>query len=513
MALRASSRWIGRGALCAGCVLAANSAHATDAMRFPDNGTQQLARGGAWVARATNPLATLYNPAALSTQKSAVLLNANFSLFKECFTREGPGSTLVSPRPFGYPPNVCNSNSGSPAFLPALAGAWRVTDRLGLGYSVAPPSLYGRTSFPETVGAKNGFGAVQQVPSPQRYMLLNLGGFLINQTFSAGYSILPNLHVGAGFIWGMGKLDLTSTAMALPPNGPPPFRDDPTGDVWAQVNVADWFIPGFVAGVLYSPISMVDVGLSVTAQEAFDAHGDVTAKANYWTGNGVSANPSVTNSSNIQPGLAHFKLNTPLEVKLGVRFHMPRNGAATASFTASRDPIVDDRFDVEVDASYSRNSQYKYVGLTFPARPIVAINGTGGGVLPQNANVVLNLRDSVGVRLGGDYVLLPGLLALRAGAWFEPSIQDAKDLNVTMVASQRIGLAGGVQVRLGRFDVEAGYLHVFFATLDNGGNGELRALTGDAANQPVPYRSPYPVNGGRLTASANIFSLGGTAHF
>jgi long-subunit fatty acid transport protein len=508
---RGSSRWIGC-ALCAGCVLTTVSAYATDAMRFPDNGTQQLARGGAWVARATNPLAALYNPAALATQKSGVLLNANFSFFKECFTREGPGSTLTTPAGVAYPPDVCNKNSGAPALLPTLAGAWRVTDRLGLGYSVSPPSLYGRTSFPETVGAKNGFGVVEQIPSPQRYMLLNLDGVLIDQTFSVGYSILPNLHVGAGFIWGMGKLDVTSTAMALPPNGQP-YQDNPTDDVWAQVNVADWFIPGFVAGVLYSPISMVDVGLSVTAQEAFDGHGDLTAKANYWTGNGVAANPSITNTADIQSGLAHFSLNNPLEVKLGVRFHMPRNGAATPSFTASRDPIVDDLFDVEVDASYSRNSQYQNVGLSFPARPVVAINGTGGGTLPQDAAVALNLHDSVGVRLGGDYVLLPGLLALRAGAWFEPSAQDAKDLNVTVVASQRIGLAGGAQVRLGRFDVEVGYLHVFFATQDNNGNGDIRALTGDAANQPTPYRSPYPINGGRLTASANIFSLGGTAHF
>ncbi len=503
------------GALVAGAALYAESASATDAMRFPDNGTEQMGRSGAWVARASNPLATLYNPAALPTQGTGVLLDVNAVFFKECFTRAGPGSTVtLGASGAAKYPTTCNDNSGTPSPLPSAAFAWRVTDKLGLGFSVSPPSLYGHTSFPETIPisyqSASGRTISTQVASPQRYMLLDLNGVVLNQTLSAGYSITDRLHVGAGFIWGVGSLDVTSTTMSLPPDNQ--VQDNPTADIWAKVHASDWFIPGVVVGVLYSPLDQLDIGLSVTAQEALDAHGDLTAKANYWTDRGsVSGNPTVTQST----GTAHFKLPNPFDVRLGARFHMPSAGGKLVmdGGKSVRDPLVDDLFDVEVDGSYTRNSVYKSVYLRFPQTPPIPIQGTGG-VVPPNGDVAMNLTgDTIGVRVGGDYNVLPGKLAVRAGGWFEPSVQHAQDLNATVVASQRIGVSGGATYRLGRFDLEAGYMHVFFATQDNGGNGDIRALSGKASAMPVAYRSPYPINGGKLTASANIVSLGATMHF
>lgn len=502
------------GALAAGAVLYAGAASATDAMRFPDNGTEQMARGGAWVARASNPLATLYNPAALSTQASGVLLDVNGVFFKECYTREGSGSTVAvgtgTPK---YPPGVCNDNRNVPQPLPSLAAAWRVTDKLGIGLSISPPSLYGHTSFPDTVPitylSPAGRTISTQVATPQRYMLLSLGGIVLNQTLSAGYSITDRLHVGAGFIWGVGSLTVTNATMSVASD---PNQEDPTKDVWAQVHVSDWFIPGFVVGALYSPIDQLDLGLSVTAQEAFDAHGDISLKANYWDSKGVSNSPVVTESSDIQKGLAHFRLPNPFDVRLGARFHMPRKGGKVmiSGGKSVRDPLVDDVFDVEVDGSYTRNSAYQSVYLRFPQSPDITVKGIGG-IVPKNADVPLNLKgDTVGIRVGGDYVVLPGKLAVRAGGWFEPSTQRPEDLNVTVVASQRIGVAGGLTYRLGKFDLEGGYMHVFFETQDNGGNGRIRALSGAATTN---YRSPYAVNGGKLTASANIVSLGATMRF
>lgn len=504
------------GALAVGAVLCSGRAFATDAMRFPDNGTEQMARGGAWVARASNPLAVLYNPATLPTQRTGVLLDVNAVFFKECFTRAGPGSTVtVGASGAAKYPTTCNDNRNKPSPLPSAGFVWRVTDKLGLGLSVSPPSLYGHTSFPEIVPVSyqsaSGRTISTQVGSPQRYMILGLDGILLNTTISAGYSITDRLHVGAGFIWGAGSLTVTSATMSLPPDTQ--IQDDPNADIWAQVKAQDFFIPGAVVGVLYSPIDQLDIGLNVTAQEAFDSHGDLTANANYWTGDPrspISSSPTVTNSA----GSAHIKLPNPLDVRLGARFHLPRNGAPAVSVGKSvRDPLVDDLFDVELDGSYTRNSVYKSVYLRFPENPPIPINGTGG-VVPPNGDVAMNLEgDTIGLRLGGDYVVLPGRLAVRAGGWFEPSLQKPEDLNVTIVASQRIGVAGGVTFRLGKVDLEAGYMHVFFKTQDNGGNGNIRALSGKANATPVVYRSPYAINGGRLTASANIVSLGATLRF
>src|SRR5688572_1218570 len=60
---------------------------ATTITEFPDNGSEQLARGGAWVARASDPLAVHFNPAGLAGQRTAVTVQANLSFHDTCFTR------------------------------------------------------------------------------------------------------------------------------------------------------------------------------------------------------------------------------------------------------------------------------------------------------------------------------------------------------------------------------------------------------------------------------------------
>src|ERR1700758_648486 len=62
-------------------------ARASGVMEFPDNGSEQEARGGAWVARASDPLATFYNPAGLAGQPTRLTLQANLSMQNTCFTR------------------------------------------------------------------------------------------------------------------------------------------------------------------------------------------------------------------------------------------------------------------------------------------------------------------------------------------------------------------------------------------------------------------------------------------
>ena len=58
-------------------VLAAASAKASNVTEFPDNGSEQLGRGGAWIARASDPVATFYNPAGLAGQRSKLTAQLN----------------------------------------------------------------------------------------------------------------------------------------------------------------------------------------------------------------------------------------------------------------------------------------------------------------------------------------------------------------------------------------------------------------------------------------------------
>lgn len=507
--MRLAARSTVRAALLGtAAALAAGAASATDVFDFAEQGTQQLGRGGAWVARATMPLATFYNPAGLAGQATGVSADVALVFNKVCFTRAGDGSKLDLNNGVDYPGEICNENGPQP--LPALAAVYRVMDRLGIGLSVAPPSLYGGLRFPETVRVT---GSAVPRPSSVRYLLLESDGLFLNTTLGAGVEVLDGLRVGAGFVWGVGHYKLANANMSVSPTpqSDGSWRDPTTADVRAEIDVADLFIPGVVVGVLASPLPQLDVGLTVTAQEAFDGHGTLTTKANYWTNSGVNKNPVVGSSDEYGDDLAHFRLPNPLDVRVGARFHLPRDGAAPAERPV-RDPLVDDVFDVEVDLSYTRNSAYRAAELRFPNRPIIEVKGTGGEV-PKNADVPFEVEgDTLGVRVGGDVVVLPGRLAVRAGGWYEPDVQRPEYLNVAFLASRRIGLALGAQVRLGPVDVEVAGSHVIFDDVDNGGNGRVRVVSGDPSANP-PNRSPYAINGGKVTQSATIVSVGGTARF
>src|SRR5881409_950192 len=71
----------------AGLLLIAPAARATNITEFPDNGSEQMGRGGAWVARASDPLAAFYNPAGLAGQDTRATIQANINIQKTCFTR------------------------------------------------------------------------------------------------------------------------------------------------------------------------------------------------------------------------------------------------------------------------------------------------------------------------------------------------------------------------------------------------------------------------------------------
>src|SRR5580700_960052 len=102
-------------------VLSAATAHASNITEFPDNGSEQMGRGGAWTARASDPLATFYNPAGLAGQPTKLTIQVNMPFQQTCFSRvQDPNDTTIdtlpaqSNAPFGaiqnaaLYPKVCN---------------------------------------------------------------------------------------------------------------------------------------------------------------------------------------------------------------------------------------------------------------------------------------------------------------------------------------------------------------------------------------------------------------------
>src|SRR4051812_46821608 len=90
-------RWL--GGLCAALVglSATTEALASSGIDSPENGVLQLGRGGAWLARADDPLAAYFNPAGLARQSSGVQLGAHLMFMNKCYTRVGADGQPVRP--------------------------------------------------------------------------------------------------------------------------------------------------------------------------------------------------------------------------------------------------------------------------------------------------------------------------------------------------------------------------------------------------------------------------------
>jgi long-subunit fatty acid transport protein len=517
-------------------LFAASAAHATGVTEFPDNGSEQLGRGGAWVARASDPLAAFYNPAGLAGQDTRLLLNANINFAKTCFTRlkSASDATVDGVDPGASYPKVCNGGDAFPN--PQIAFAWRVTDRIGLGFAVLGPSASGNQEWPSFVGDK---------PSPQRYLLLNANAVFLTPTIGAGFEVADGLRLGASLQWGIARLKFSTAGAALNQANPDPGSND----VKADLDVRDYFVPGFTLGGLWSANDYVDVGAwykwssgisasgyartSVRYFNAANAHGDDSSVV---YGDTRVANCGVNSGPNVcaSPDLAHLETVIPMEAKLGVRVHVPRQGVARNPH--KRDPLSQDLFDAELNVTWAHDSAFDDLKIRFPSddagNGVVPVAGTPGSV-PGNADVPHRYKDVFGVRLGGDANVIPDHFALRAGAFFETRAQDPQYQNIDFMGGSRFGVAGGVSYRLrlgeGRakaLEFSLGYLHVFVSDQSNTNPNSLGlnplagspCASGDPTNGMCAktgsypayqaFRAPQIVNLGTIPNSVNVVNVG-----
>ena len=168
---------------CLALALAAGekAAHATNATEFPDNGSEQMARGGAWVARASDPLAAFYNPAGLAGQDTKITIQLNLNFGHTCFTRQQSAfDTTQEPLADanGVFPKTCSDVAPFPN--PQIAMTYKITDRIGAALAVLGPSGVGTATWPRFVND----GAGQPQPSPNRYLLTDSNTLLLTPTLA-----------------------------------------------------------------------------------------------------------------------------------------------------------------------------------------------------------------------------------------------------------------------------------------------------------------------------------------
>lgn len=539
-----------------------SSARASNVTEVPDNGSEQMGRGGAWVARASDPLATIFNPAGLAGQPTRLTLQNNFIIHDTCFTRlKAAGDSfqdgaLVDAS--GHYPEACNDSAAT--FNPQFGATIALSDRLGLGLLVIGPATAGERTWPDFVKDANG----EPAANPGRYLMARQSGIILNPTVGIGYEAIPGLRIGASLSWGLAKIKQAAAVVALNTDGA-----NAANDIRANIQVADYFVPGFTLGALWSATPELDVAGWYKWTDAIRARGDVGTAANFYTkqnagGDDKNVRYGDTIYEDCGTGLpadagkcgagdnARIKLTLPMEAKLGLRYHKPRVRSAppqaeepnkadvirdpAAPKTFKRDPLANDVFDVELDLTWANNSAIDSVEVRFPGdstgRGLLPVSGVQGGEVPPNADQVKQFRDVLGVRFGGDVNVLPDRLAIRAGTFFETSALNERYQNIDFAATSRFGLAlgGTYRIRFGdetkssALEIMVGYGHVFFAKQereDRNADG-LGALAGTSCNGSDPdpnatgrcldgserYRTKWPVNLGTITNTMNVINVG-----
>lgn len=334
-------------------------------LSYPEEGSEPMGRAGAWVARASDPIALARNPAGLAGQP------ARMSAGWDVAVRHA-GS---EPFPVGF-----------------LAVTLPLSPRLALGTGVVTPHGIPRLS-------------TRALESQTLFAIPTIG---------LAWEIVPNLRLGAALGWGIASVRTSSPSATT------------YGEYQVTTLTHDFFVPRATAGAHVRAHEWVEIGASFMVSAPYSGSGHARASATTFVDNRWYPK-------------TELEYAIPAEASLGVRLRAPRGSSETKG-----DPIDTEIGDIEIDATWSNDSAIDRYGRRF--------------------------RDVVGFRLGGDLNVVPGALAIRAGAFVSPRAADAAGAGAVAIEAMpgtRIGFSAGATARVdARFDVSAAYMHMFLSEDD-----------------------------------------------
>ncbi|HJL15865.1 MAG TPA: hypothetical protein RMH99_09425 [Sandaracinaceae bacterium LLY-WYZ-13_1] len=520
---------------------------------FAAPGTRALGRGGAFMARADDPMALGYNPAALAFLPGYQLsLGSHLTFYDACVERDGTyddsgvSSSWTFESQFGQPdagdpdnwvnqpfPRVCRD--GYPGPSPQLVFSGHPLPWLGFAVGILSPAGVGNGTWGNDDGTIDVDG--RSLPSPTRYGLVQQDLLLFHPSIGVGISPVEWFSFGLTFQWGIAIVDFVNHTSAG--NGP----EDPANDVRTDLNVTDPFVPAVIASMHFVPIDQLDVVVMARFSDSIDSSGTLNlTTGTFGTNMPGSLRPTTTTieGTNLRAGQPwQFGLSIRYADRIVDRYRDPEEAGRVTGRVEDR--MQNEVWDLELDVVYQLNSQVKDFVVTQPegaAADICEASGNPdspcfsefGAGLPQTLALPHGWNDQVSIRLGADWNVVPGTVALRLGTHFETSGINQRFQIQDFIPGMRLGLHVGATFRIERFDVSVAYAHIFqFAeTLDDpsyrlvAATGDRGQCMGDAAydpDQPVTDRGCYPqgygsvVNGATYSASFNVVSVSARYHF
>lgn len=560
----------------------ARSVHANGLELLP-GGTRSVARGGAVAARPEDPMAIIHNPAGLSFMPDdQFMINVDVPIHDMCVDlygyygwgvyREGEadfgdqlaveldadGDPIVGATYATTPlPEVCNSGQVAP--IPHMAWAGHITEALTLGLGMVAPTLVAGLQFGGEDGTvQTEFGGR---PTPTRYQLIRQRvEFALAPSAAAAVRVLPWLSLGANLQVAMVRAKTRAIQNAT--TGTQPAQD------WlVEVEAQDYFLPSVTFSAHARPLPALDLMASVRWVDSFDGSGEVVYETNtFQADNDAIGEP--TPFANDPVGLGLIQVGLPWTATLGARYAGLLADVDSGAQERRWDPMDRELWDIELNVSYQLNERASENRVRAGEDVTVVVREVGGSGSSQTVtredlarlSIDRHLQDSIAVRLGGSYSIVPRTLALHAGTFFESRGLDPAYATVESFAFARVGVGVGLMARLGNFDVTAAYGHIFQETIEvappphqsatdfdpndpttgfdkrvggsfaaNGeriGGHELDdpdapdPADADAVASfqqtpaaPSPARAERVVNAGKYTASFDVISIGASYHF
>ncbi|MEM9193269.1 MAG: hypothetical protein AAGF12_29105 [Myxococcota bacterium] len=523
---------LGLQLVCVGAVLFCPTSAFAGGNEYPAAGTRALGRGGAFYARADDPMALAYNPANLARLSTPQLsLQVNQAFFDACMQRTVNYSAanqffseFDDPAADAFPgqtwttnpaPEVCQESALG--LSPNLIFTYKILHNLGIGVGLVAPAGVGITRWGDDDGTVTANGV--RLPSPTRYSLVESNVAIAFPSVGVGYAPLPWLSFGATFHWGIGIFNFVNYTRAS-------AGETPEGDIRSELDATDFFVPGFTASVNVTPHPNLNIMAGIRWYDSVRGSGETTTG---WGQFGIGQ-PGVTGqpSSALNEDVFDTELEAPLATQLsfGIRYgHRIRRAPDATEEELSqeiRDPMSDELFDVEFDLVWEFNSAVDEFRITLPEGSetdlrFVDTNGIESSMvlpLPTTIRLPHNWKNQVSLRLGGDWNIIPGTLAARAGLSYETNGVNDAFAGLDFIPGERLGMHLGATVRLGRFDLSIAYAHIFqrdiVVTADE---AELVQIVAAADNPGVDTPANDTINEGTTRVNFDVLSLGATYHF
>jgi len=462
-----------------------------------DTGSQSFQRSGAFVAKANDPSALVFNPAGLAKVKRKQLqLGANVVDLSLEFERFG---TDAAGMPYQ---NV--SHQGAPSPIPYVGFAMPLNKKIGLGIGLYTPHGYTGRSFPQVDASGS-----EDLNTPQRYDIVSAKA--IGATVSGGlsYQLNEKWAVGARLSWTAIKQDSTRVLQGLA-NG----QEDPGNDAVTTVSVADYFAPSVGVGVHYTHSPSVEFGASWSSQTNLNLEGETKTQLGTTLQAALSALGADANANlSLPPGEAPCPAaGSPDAPGVCVATQLPMSAAVGVRVIA-RDSSGEEVGDLELDVRWENWKAASDAVVTSNLKNFLS----GGALDPTTLS--RGFQDTYSIRLGSSAKIkaFERPVEIRAGVGYESAAAPRSWTRLDTDGTEKFMGTLGAGIGFGRYRLDAGFGVAASPTRQVREERPADQAAQDRNQPDVPValgETPYnPFNNGQFQTRYLIGSLSVTTWF